>query len=313
MTLTSNSAPSICRAKGLKNFVAIGSLFLTILPMLGGCAAAGVAALINSQRSRTAAAATGSVGEAGSIVGSPVSNASQLNFTGTDGLVLLTVDEDTEAVTNIGSAFTRPIGISVSISNGSVTGATYTSPDGTTAFNSSQVSENGPVVLGETDDTIFTVVRQDYSNFGIWAQEWSDDTVYVAGMYSGDSGTTSIPVTGVASYSGAITGFYVDQLGAVSGTYGVAGANVDFTNRTGTFSASSITLTNGGSGSSLGFSGSFGITNSSFSGAVTDIRGNTGPLLGEFFGPDAAEMVGLFNLRGSGTEFHGGSFGLRKQ
>lgn len=293
------------------------SILITIalcstLPMLGGCAAAGLVAALsqNNPRASTSTVLTG----AANLVATPVPLTSSINWAGSDGLILVTVDNSGELVIDVDDPISRPIITSISVQgDGSISGISYTSSFGTTVFTSDDITIEGSSIKGEKDDVIFGVIRQDYSHFGIWVQDWGYNSAYLAGSYSGDRSSTSLPASGTANYSGAFSGYYINRSGSLLGTYGPASAAVNFTTRTGTFSAPTVSLTSGASSSNLGFNGSFGISDSTFSGAVSNNQGDSGFIFGEFFGPSAAEMAGLFSMEGSGIEIHAGSFGLRKQ
>ena len=298
-------------ARSRKSFLIAIALFST-LPMLGGCAAAGLVAALsqNNPKASTSTVLTG----AANLVATPVPLTPQINWAGSDGLILVTVDNSGESVIDVDDPFSRPITTSISVEgDGSISGISYTAEGVTTVFTSDEITIEGSSIKGEKDDVIFGVVRQDYSHFGVWAQEWSYNSVYLAGSYSGDRSSTSLPASGVANYSGAFSGYYINRSGSLLGTYGPASAAVNFTTRSGTFSAPTVSLTSGASSSNLGFYGSFGFSDSTFSGDVSNNQGDSGLIFGEFFGPSAAEMAGLFSMQGSGIEIHAGSFGLRKQ
>jgi hypothetical protein len=297
----------------IKSFFVLGVLCLS-LPILGGCAAAGIAAAINAANNRPTAAASSAASSAGAFIDNQtvaIPTGSTLTYQGSD-IYLLSSFTDEGVVTALGAPSSRPVTVSITTAlTGSVSGLSYVTPDGTTSFPQNQINIDGPVIFGQSNTVVFTSIQQDYSSFGIWADGVSDNSAAIGAAFAGTP-PAQMPATGTASFTGGIVGFYVSSTGVASGTAGAISSNVDFANRSGTVAVSSLSLTTGGSSAGLAFSGGFSVSGSSFSGVVTDGRGNTGSLQGAFFGPSAKEMAGTFSIRAGGLDSHIGAFGMSK-
>ena len=294
-----------------KSFFVLGVLCLS-LPFLGGCAAAGIAAAINAANDRPTVAASSAASSAGALIDNQVvaiPAGSTLTYQGSD-IYSLSSFTDEGVVTALGAPSSRNVAVSITTDlTGSLSGLSYVTPDGTTSFSKNQISTDGPAIFGESDTVVFTSIQQDYSSFGIWAEGVTDNSAAIGATFAGTP-PAQMPAAGTASFTGAFAGFYVSSTGVPSGTAGAISSNVDFANRSGTVAVSSILLTTGGSNAGLAFSGGFSVSGSSFSGAVTDGRGNTGSLQGAFFGPSAEEMAGTFSIRAGGLDSHIGAFGM---
>lgn len=186
----------------------------------------------------------------------------------------------------------------------------------------------GPVgsrVYGVTKDKTTEVLAingpsysWDYQTYGVW--------VTGEGVGSGTAGAVSAgsatPVTGIPATGTAI--FYGNALGV----YGIAGlpaystaasmsANTNFGSRSIAFATSGTVMAsfNGGnvlSAPGLNMSGNLTYASGSnqFSGPVRSSSGMTGTAAGQFYGPNANEIGGTYNLTGSG--FMGGGFGGKR-
>lgn len=177
-----------------------------------------------------------------------------------------------------------------------------------------------------------------YTSFGTWTlnpcANSGDCLAAYAGTFGGSASggyqTAAMPTSGSASYSGGATGF-VQQPGAINELnaarfYGSASLTADFAGGTvtggvtginayeldantllGTINNVSISATIAGSG----FSGTTAASGSA--GTAFDITGATGTVNGGFYGPNADEVAGVFNLTGGADSTTLlGSFGAQK-
>lgn len=176
-----------------------------------------------------------------------------------------------------------------------------------------------------------SVVGLQYTSFGTWdaATSPSAPIAYYAGVFAGGGTsdvTATMPTTGTATYSGGATGY------ALSGGngyrfYGSSSLTANFAGNTITGNVSGINVYASGAGASAtslgtmnGITLSGTISGSSFSGTsaasaspgtALNIAGATGTLNGGFFGPNAAEASGVFDLTGSGVAIMGSFGGIK--
>jgi hypothetical protein len=159
-----------------------------------------------------------------------------------------------------------------------------------------------------------------YLNFGLWELDLDQTTVDIGGAAWGAttplSGTGAMPIAGTATYEGDLIGYNV--LAASTDTY-VADSTLaaDFGAGTVTFSsANTVNLATGAAAAAFNIAASTGtITGNSFSGVDPQLVGNPpgtfdGSFGGNFYGPDAAEAGGWFEIRNTGnSDRYFGSFG----
>lgn len=156
----------------------------------------------------------------------------------------------------------------------------------------------------------------EYQSFGIWETQVAT-TGTVGGVFSVGAPTagSAIPTTGSASFAGNLAGSYVDPDGLQWFAFADLSVDVNFTARTLDFNSelTSITdlLTPDIPRSDLDLTGTLtyqpGIN--TFIGDVTSAGGLTGSSTGQFYGPSAQELGGVFLLRGDGVESYGGAYG----
>lgn len=292
-------------------------LFLATLcvsvSMLGGCAAAGVAAAIReaTRQSDVTATATATIDASALLKNQTISipPSSTRTYSGSDVYSTITFSDD-ERVTSSSSPSLRSTSVSISTdTSGEVNTISYSTPNGLTSFTKNQISVEKAAILGENESTGFVAIQQEYSSFGLWLQALTSNTLAVGAMIAGST-TSTMPSTGTAIYSGAFTGTYTSSSGSFSPTFGAISSTVNFGSRTGSISAPSVTFDNDTSSATFGFSGGITVSGSAFSGIVTDNRGTAGSIQGAFFGPSAVEMGGTFSIRGIGLDSHIGSFGM---
>ncbi len=148
----------------------------------------------------------------------------------------------------------------------------------------------------------------DYQTFGIWMKEGP-----VIGAISAGAPTSvnAVPTTGTATYTGNSTGIYNDSNDLYQT---VSGLNVDadFANRTLDFKTSgTVNMTDNVSMSELDMDGTLNINANKFTGSVSTKSGLTGDATGQFYGPAAEELGGVF-ATSNGNKSYIGAFGGSK-
>ena len=162
----------------------------------------------------------------------------------------------------------------------------------------------------------------DYQTFGLW--------VTGRGLGSGTLGAitvgaptagSAIPVAGSATFTGWSSGLYLNATGTVDSiTDAPLTVNANFVTRT-------LNLATTGSGKTsmqtaiftaapnLDMTGTltYAAGTNSFTGPVTATGGMTGTSTGQFYGPNAEELGGVFSLTGVvGVESHAGAYGAKQ-
>jgi len=160
-----------------------------------------------------------------------------------------------------------------------------------------------------------------YQTFGVWERSTSL-TSFDAGVFSFGSPTpaTALPTTGNATFNGLANGFFIDSTHAAFFTTAQMTANVNWTTPSITFSTMNTQVVGLTAPSSTGtpnlglnLNGSFSYTGgvNAFSGAVTSGNGMTGNVSGRYYGPNAEEVGGVYNLGGTAGTMMGGFGGKR--
>ena len=165
----------------------------------------------------------------------------------------------------------------------------------------------------------------DYQTFGIWETGRDSPTSRKFGAMSvGNTAGTAIPGTGSATFTGYTAGSYVNSAGTgttvfadltVGATFGTQ-TLIFNTNNTQT-SSDWVTFT---PNSDLNLSGTltYAAGTNSFTGSLVTSHTNpidrlTGNSTGQFYGPNAEELGGVFLLRGSGpVETYAGAYGAKR-
>ena len=178
------------------------------------------------------------------------------------------------------------------------------------------------VIINPLDQTA-PALMWNYQSFGYWLVIGSGSNSVAGAMsFGAPTPVAAIPVMGTATYRGLSGGFYVDQSGATFVHAAQMQSTVDFgPARSVAFSTSNTTLSPPNttapiSSPALNLTGNFTITSGSnqFSGPVTTPGGTgtpamTGTARGNFYGPTAQEIGGLFSLKGTGPQTMLGGFG----
>lgn len=165
-----------------------------------------------------------------------------------------------------------------------------------------------------------------YQTFGYWLVVASSTTTIAGAMSFGNpTPVAALPVSGTATYNGLSSGLYVDQTGAVFVHAAEMLSTVDFgPARSVAFSTSNTTISPINTAAPTAFpelnlTGNLAITPGSnqFTGAVTAPGGGSTPAMagtatGNFYGPTAQEIGGVFSLTGTGPQTMLGGFGGKR-
>ena len=164
-----------------------------------------------------------------------------------------------------------------------------------------------------------TLIKLQYADYGQWRRTSTangttsvNDTYLVWGSRTPNS---SIPRTGSASYSTVVDGTFVNKDGA----YSVAGSGTFTANFTGasiSYSQTAAGTKEAGSGSidfgTMTGTGSINFRSGIFNGTGTaDSQGYKMDLSGNFYGPAAQEIGGLFRITGNGGNGQGAIVGVQ--
>lgn len=154
----------------------------------------------------------------------------------------------------------------------------------------------------------------DYQTFGSW-ETYQNNNVDTFGSFSAGAPTAgnNIPVSGTATYSGLTTGLFDGQTGFYV-TKSDLTVNADFGARTLGFSTTNTReYSNNTPNTGLNMLGTltYSSGSNSFSGIVNTNNGLSGTADGQFYGPRAEELGGVFYTQGGGEEYIG-AFGARQ-
>lgn len=160
--------------------------------------------------------------------------------------------------------------------------------------------------------------KWNYQSFGVW-ENGLTSTSRTVGVMSVGSPTANFNRTGSATFAGEVVGSYIDSIG--NGNTALANLTV-----TADFGAMTLDLATTNtrispdvwqgqdfvSKDNLNLTGTLNIAgNGTFSGTLTTTGGLTGGSTGQFYGPDAQELGGVFVLPAAGTsvETYSGAYG----
>lgn len=159
----------------------------------------------------------------------------------------------------------------------------------------------------------------DYQTYGVWVTGEGAGSGTAGAVSAGNvTAVTGIPATGTAVFYGNALGIFGMTGAPAYLTASAMSANTNFASRSIAFSTSGTVASsfNGGgafSAPGLNMSGNltYGAGVNQFSGAVTASNGMSGSAVGKFYGPNANEIGGTYNLSGGGA-FMGGGFGGKR-
>jgi len=168
-----------------------------------------------------------------------------------------------------------------------------------------------------------------YQTFGAWSYETNGTINPRTGNFGAISVGAMTPAVALSSlpfatatYTGRAAGFYMDSMGTPFSTVATMSATVDFTARTVNLStiytsASNLNTSTGSAMPSLDLSGptlTYTVGGNQFTGVVTTASGSlTGMATGNFYGPAAEEIGGIYTLKGAAQpEAMVGGFGGKR-
>jgi hypothetical protein len=212
---------------------------------------------------------------------------------------------------------------SISIADGNRTVA-FSKSNGDSVLDINKAGQNLLTGLNKSQ-TDFLVTPEpssqgwNYQTYGVW-ETGGGTASGSAGAFSVGVQTagSAIPTTGNASFTGIVTGIYIDS----TGTDHLLGApltvNVDFVQRSAAFNSQNMTDQLDGSafaGAALSGTLTYAAGQNSLTGTLTTSSGRlSGTATARFYGPSANELGGIFALTpvsGGGLERFGGGFGVR--
>lgn len=180
-------------------------------------------------------------------------------------------------------------------------------------------STSGEAIISNPASTFW-----DYQSFGVWETYTASGGEYGAMSVGRTTVGMDIPATGSAAFTGKVVGSYVD----VSGQGHTALANltvgVNWGTQSMTFDTTNTEISSNWSSSpftpkpELDITGMMtyapgtnGFTSNDLStaGAITGELKLTGSSTGQFYGPNAEELGGVFFLQGTGVETYSGAYG----
>ena len=151
-------------------------------------------------------------------------------------------------------------------------------------------------------------VGWNYQSFGVWADGGSTSGTVGAISVGAPTPINATPPPGPATYTGAVSGFYVNSAGEVLGYGGQLSATVNFGTQQVAFSTNTTRVSNSSGGisfrSDLDLQGTlvYSPATNKFTGPVnTAGAALSGTASGRFYGPQYEEIGGVYTLRNGGT------------
>ncbi|HMM46394.1 MAG TPA: transferrin-binding protein-like solute binding protein [Thiobacillaceae bacterium] len=203
---------------------------------------------------------------------------------------------------------------------GALVGLKFITPSTSLSFASNQIFNVSPEVVGATTLTSNALLANpvtlgwNYQTFGVWETGLDMDTGRFGAMTVG-APSPGVPTAASATFAGRVAGSWVDTSGKgyavlANLTVGWSGQSLTL-NTTGTgISEDWSTFTPNGA---LDMSGTLSVAGTNgFSGTLTTTSGLTGNSAGQFYGPNAEELGGVFFLQGAGQTYSG-AYGAKIQ
>jgi hypothetical protein len=162
----------------------------------------------------------------------------------------------------------------------------------------------------------------DYQSFGAWSETKFPSASATALSYGAPTPSSAVPTTGSATFRGKLAGLYVSPAGSGWTVGANLGVSVNFSERSLSFASDKTIVTRGPQGSSTGavphlsLSGTlaYSPTSNVFSGTLVNAGGTmSGTSNGQFYGPAAQELGGVFALKSATTvETFVGAYGAKR-
>jgi hypothetical protein len=264
---------------------------------------------------------------------SSISKPTQVNLEGISTDISYTAASKINAITNKGTDLTTTASVSYRTDN-TISKVEFSTQNGTVTFN-----EDGTDIIGDTGavlygynqagsdfflaaDPLDSNVNWNYQTFGMWETGRGTGSGTAGGISVGSATVGSnIPTSGSATYSGYFGGALSDFDGDDFLTKGDVSVAANFATRSLVFSTDSTQYVSPVASSPSWISGNsfdmdgtltYSAATNSFTGTVIDGNSISGTATGKFYGPNAEELGGVYNLSGSGLNLHAGAFGAKK-
>jgi hypothetical protein len=164
------------------------------------------------------------------------------------------------------------------------------------------------------------VLGWEYQSFGVWDGAYPSRGEIHASSFGAPTPGSAVPTSGTATFSGKLGGFYVSPTGQAATAAADLSVNASFSSRSLHFTSRGTTLTrdarNGTAAPNLNLNGTliYSPGSSAFSGTLTNSGGTmSGSSKGQFYGPTAQEVGGVFTVRSPTTvETFTGGYGAKR-
>ncbi len=264
-----------------------------------------------------------------------VSHPSEVTASGVAYEGTYTYNTSTGAITSIGgaTASSDPKVVLTYNSSGNLIKAVVSTGSQTQTFDKFQnANANGTLIFGlknsDSNDWALATeplhanVNWKYQSIAVWTEPDSGSGKY-GGMSVGSSTENSNIPSGNATFSGFAGGFYSDASNNIYVVQSDLSATANFGARSIAISATNTgkQLYNGNNGTfgtyandaNLNFSGTltYPANTNTITGTITTASGMSGPSQSKFYGPNANEIGGAFNLTGGGKTYVG-AFGAKQ-
>lgn len=162
----------------------------------------------------------------------------------------------------------------------------------------------------------------DYQSFGAWSDTSFPSMSAKALSFGAPSPASAVPTAGSAEFLGKLAGMYVSPVGSGFAVGADVRVSADFSRRSLTLSSARTIATRGPQGVTsetvpqLNLSGTltYAAASNTFSGTLANAGGTmTGTSKGQFYGPAAQELGGVFALKsGTSRETFVGAYGAKR-
>jgi hypothetical protein len=235
-----------------------------------------------------------------------------------------TFDPTTKKISNI---IAPPPGVAnystlLTFDVGVLTGLTLTTPTKSLSFASYEIRNVSTEIIGAANSTSTTLLSDpmshgwDYQSFGVWKPAWITQGTFGTFSVGAPTAGSAIPGTGNANFTGKVIGSYVSGTGVGNAVLANLTVNVDFSSQSLAFNTTS-TLTSldwktftQNDGLNLSGNLSYSPGTNGFTGDLSTVSGLAGQSSGQFYGPAAEELGGVFFLQGNG-ETYTGAYGAK--
>ena len=177
------------------------------------------------------------------------------------------------------------------------------------AYNLNIAVAGNPVALG-----------WDYQSFGIWNSDRAYAQTITTSSYGAATPASAVPTAGSAAFTGKLAALYVSPTGQGSIAIADLIVNTNFSTRSLIFASSGTSITldrlTATAAPNLNLSGTLTYSPglSTFTGTLVNAGGTmSGSSKGQFYGPDAQELGGVFTVKSStGVETLAGAYGAKR-